>query len=482
MTKQASDLHPVEDISRSYMDIDSKEYDLEKACSMLTSLSIDGDENASYLYSIFLLTGTVITKDLIGALELMSRSADAGNKDAIRTLNEIKNSDGDIELLVRLKFKGLQRDKKACAELFDIYDNGKRCVKKDHAEAIRWYTVNAEKGDEKAQDTIGFMYLMGKGVPKDLKKADLWLMASARSGNADAMFHLADAYYKGTNGVKPSLKNALKWYEASAVAGHPEAQHDLAVISIMARRPNFKKAVELFTKAADQGEKDSIYQLGILYAYGEGVLRDPPKATELLIQACELGHSEAMFTYADMKFEGQVLEKNLAEAAKWFRKSADLCNATAEYCLACMYGNGSYFDKDDEKAAELFKNAAEAGEPNSQYALACFCFEGRVAPKDEEQAAMWFDVAAEQGHPAAKAFYGMMTITGVGTKADVNAGLRMIKEVAKTGFPDGLYYLGKLYLDGTYVKKNIPLAKKYLKQAVEKGDMDASLLFEQLSS
>lgn len=482
MAEQATDRYSAETISRLYMDVDSREYDLKKACSMFQELSVNGNSDANYLYSLFLFTGTVVNEDRAKAIELMSVSAASGNKDAIRTLNEIKNSEKDTDSLIRLKFKGIQCDTKACAELFDIYDNGMKYVKKDHAEAVRWYTVNADKGEAKAQNIIGFMYLMGKGIPKDCEKAKFWLMSSAELGNADAMFHLADAYYQGINGFKPDLKNALKWYEASAAAGHSEAQHDLAVICTTMRRPDFKKAATLFAKAADQGEKDSIYQLGILYAYGQGVPRDSHKATILLTQACELGHSQAMLDYANLKFEGEVLEQDLADAAKWFQKATDLHNATAEYCLACMYGNGSYFEKDDEKAAELFRDAAEAGEPNSQYAFACFCHEGRAIPKDEKQAAMWFNAAAEQGHPAAKAFYGMMTIAGAGIESDVKAGLDMIKEVAKAGFPDGQYYLGKLYFEGVHLKKNISLAKKYLKLAAKQGDPDATLLLEQLRS
>lgn len=351
MSEVTADRLSAESISLRFMDVGSREYDLRKACSMLEDLSSGGDVDASYLFSLFLYTGTILLEDRSAAMELMSVSAASGNEQAARTLAEIGDGGNEkIDALIMLKLKGEQRDTDACAKLFDIYDNGKKCVKKDHSEAVRWYTVNAEKGDASAQNKIGFMYLMGKGVPKDKDRAKYWLMSAAEAGNAEAMFHIADAYQRGINGVKQNPKEALRWYESAAAAGHSEAQHDLAVLYLSDRRPDFKKAATLFAKAADQGEMDSMYQLGMLYAYGQGVSRDPAKAIALLTEACEKGHSQAMLDYANMRFEGQALEKNLAEAAKWFSKASEQFNATAEYCLACMYGNGTYFEKDDERA------------------------------------------------------------------------------------------------------------------------------------
>lgn len=481
MSDMAAGRSPAEDIALRYMDVGSNEYNLKKACSMLEDLFSEGDADAGYLYSLFLYTGTVRIEDRSAAMEAMSVSAASGNERAARTIREIGGSDKETaDALIRLKLKGEQRDTDACRKLFDIYDNGKKCVKKDHAEAVRWYTVNAEKGDAQAQNTIGFMYLMGKGVPKDKDKAKYWLMSAAEAGNAEAMYHIADAYFRGINGVRQDPKEAMKWYELSAESGYPEAQHDLAVIYMSDRRPDFKRSAMLFAKAADQGEVDSIYQLGMLYAYGQGIKRDPDKAVMLLTEACDKGHSQAMFDYANMRFEGQVLEQDLSEAAKWFGKASEQYNATAQYCLACMYGNGTYFEKDDEKAAQLFTDAAEAGEPNSQYALACFCYEGRGVPKDEKRAEMWFCASAEQGHPAAKAFYGMMRVTRAEAEADAEEGLEMIKEVADSGYSDGQFYLGRILMEGKYAKKNIPLAKKYLKLAAKQGDPDASALLDQI--
>lgn len=51
---------------------------------------------------------------------------------------------------------------------------------------------------------------------------------------------------------------------------------------------DFSKAAILFQKACDGGEALGCYNLGLMYANGQGVRQDYFKATELYKKACDL--------------------------------------------------------------------------------------------------------------------------------------------------------------------------------------------------
>ncbi len=53
----------------------------------------------------------------------------------------------------------------------------------------------AEKGNAKAQFTLGLMYTLGQGVPQDYQKAVTWLRKAARQGNASAQSNLGLMYH-----------------------------------------------------------------------------------------------------------------------------------------------------------------------------------------------------------------------------------------------------------------------------------------------
>jgi hypothetical protein len=54
-----------------------------------------------------------------------------------------------------------------------------------------------------------------------------------------------------------------------------------------------KKAVEWYTKAAEQGNINAQYNLGLMYRDGEGVEQNLDKAVEWLQKAADASHPEA---------------------------------------------------------------------------------------------------------------------------------------------------------------------------------------------
>ena len=53
------------------------------------------------------------------------------------------------------------------------------------------------------------------------------------------------------------------------------------------------KAVEWYTKAAEQGDKDAQYALALCYQNGTGIAKDEAQAKDWLTKAVEQGHEPA---------------------------------------------------------------------------------------------------------------------------------------------------------------------------------------------
>ena len=468
---------------RGLMDAGSADRDLNKAFETARS-NAGSDPESAYLYGLLLYTGNGTERDRKGALEAFNTASEGGFGPATIVKDEIgRNSEAVQDALMDLRFRAECADDKACKEIFSLYDTGKNPdgsradVRKDHAEAIRLYMPCADKGDKDAQNTIGFMYLMGKGVPKDHELALKLLKASAEAGCAKAAYRLGYMYDTGQGDSEQDLDEAVVWYRRGADLGDPEAQYQLAGILSMkdSKYYNVTKSNEYLTKAAEQGQIEAAHQLGLMYAYGSnGVRRNVDKAKKFLIKSCEGGYDQAMVDYANMCFEGQVLPQDLETAAKWFQAAAAHFNGIAQYALGCMYGNGYYYKQDNEEAAKWFEEAAEGGEPNAQYAIGCFYYEGRGVAKDLKKAVAWFQESADQGHPGAMSFMAMFLINGHGIEQDVKGGLEMLNKVAESGYPEAQYYLGRIYAEGEYVKQDLSIAKKLLTKAANQGDPDAA--------
>ena len=55
-------------------------------------------------------------------------------------------------------------------------------VPQDYQEAVKWYRLAAEQGDDGSQFNLGSMYLKGEGVPQDLVQAHKWINLAASQG------------------------------------------------------------------------------------------------------------------------------------------------------------------------------------------------------------------------------------------------------------------------------------------------------------
>ena len=196
----------------------------------------------------------------------------------------------------------------------------------------------------------------GKGSEFDLKKAFSIFEDLSKQNHIDGEICYSCCFQKGYGCIKNEEKGNVI-LEYCALKGSARAQRRLG--GCYYDKKNYQKAVEWYTKAAEQGNASSQYSLGICYYKGYGVEKDYQKAVEWWTKAAEQGNASAQNNLGICYYNGYGVEKDYQKAVEWYTKAAEQENASAQYSLGYCYKNGKGVKQDYSKALELYTKAAE---------------------------------------------------------------------------------------------------------------------------
>ena len=85
-----------------------------------------------------------------------------------------------------LRERAEKGDPEAQFNLAKNYEAGRGGLKKDYAEAQRWYLRAADQGDPFAQASLALLFRFGKGVAQDYVEAYKWFyLAASRTTGSD---------------------------------------------------------------------------------------------------------------------------------------------------------------------------------------------------------------------------------------------------------------------------------------------------------
>lgn len=121
------------------------------------------------------------------------------------------------------------------------------------------------------------------------------LIELAEDSDLDAMNNLAKGFLFGYGDLQKDENEAIEWFKIAVEGGHTEAAHHLG--DCCHQRDDFDTAKRWYEQAAAAGCGISAYQLGRMYAYGEGVRQNPKLALRWLSRAEELGEGDANQNY-----------------------------------------------------------------------------------------------------------------------------------------------------------------------------------------
>jgi TPR repeat protein len=332
-----------------------------------------------------------------------------------------------------------------------MYHTGKD-LRKDDAEAVRWWRRAAEQGNVYAQTNLGDVYHYGQGVAQNEAEAILWYQKAAEQGFAPAKAALERMYANGTP-VRAQQQTGQICSTASADGRTLAEGSEIANIIKQAESGDAKAqsilgheydgavgvandetaAICWWRKAAAQGDKSAQDALIVMFQYGRGGVTEHEAEAAHWESDAVRGNAEAQYmlgnTYAKV-------DKNEAEAVRWYRKSAEQGYAAAQFVIAEAYDDGRGVAKDEVEAVRWYRKAAEQGDMRAQTNLGYAYANGEGIAKDGTEAVRWYRKAAENGYFMAQYNLGLAYHHGEGAAKDEAAALRWLCAAGDQGYND----------------------------------------------
>lgn len=193
--------------------------------------------------------------------------------------------------------------------------------------------------------------------------------------DAEQQYQMGGRYFRG-DGVEQDYQKAMQWYSKAAEQNHLKAQSNIGALYYhgLGVKQDYQKAFEWSLKAANGGFVGAQFAVGRMYDLGRGVRQDYKKAFEWYLKVGSQTHyelalgtdyAEAQFNLGTMYAKGQGVKQNDKEAVKWYLKSAEQGYANAQYNLGSMYFYGRGVKKDHKQALTLLIKAADQGLPEA---------------------------------------------------------------------------------------------------------------------
>lgn len=455
------------------------------------------------------------------AFPLIKQAAENGNPRAMYILSDYLDNGYET-----VKINKNERDNwlvkaKDFNEPISTYAYSSNCCKDNSAEATLSKVFNeikslAESDDIIAQTILGEMYYYGIGIEKNADKAEDILIKAAEKGNANAKLILGRLYYNvkensdkaveyyrkaaeqgiaigqalfgfmyfNGEGVSKDYKKAIELLEKSAEQDCGYALYNLAVVfrdGLAEQTPDISKAIALFKKTGEQGYSKGYLELGKLYSDGESIPKDEAKAADYYKKASELGNVNADFSLGKMYVLGNGVKQNFEEADKHFELYAD--RSWDCFRIGEIYEKA---DKSYEKALKWYTKAAEYDEPDTDALIALGRIEDTIN-YDYYEAVKWYQKAVNQ---KAKSAYEIGYLYDEGEKVpqDYSKAVEWYRKGVELEDADSYKALGNMYYYGNGVEcdkekanelctRSIELFTKIYEEtkiAVEKGEKEES--------
>ena len=113
--------------------------------------------------------------------------------------------------------------------------------------------------------------------------------------------------------------------------------------------------------AAERGDVQAFFNLGLCFHRGYGVRRNGKKALEWYAKAADGGIARAWSNSANIYLYGQDVEKDVSKGLEFLRKAFDANDPYAVWSFGVFYFDGEFFEKNETRGVELLKRAAAFG-------------------------------------------------------------------------------------------------------------------------
>ena len=260
---------------------------------------------------------------------------------------QLKNTDLAMRYFLKSAEKGYLPAVQVMAKYSLMHD-------KNPEQALRWFKQAATEGDVNAQLYLAAAYLYGVGVNKNVDTATHYYIDAAKNGNPLAQYALAESFIDSRHSANNKL--GLIWLSKSVASGNPKALTKLGGIYISGKlvskdiakgndllnqavaqnytpamlvlgntaleEEDYKKALEWYTKAANQHDPDAYLALAHAYLQEKSPIKDPQAGFMWTLKAAQAGQSSGKKELGNLYQRGYGVAANQELAEEWLNQAA----------------------------------------------------------------------------------------------------------------------------------------------------------------
>lgn len=286
---------------------------------------------------------------------------------------------------------------------------------------------------------------------------------------ADEQFRVGMAYQHGQFMLPQDNKKALEYYRKAAERGHAVAQLFMVMGMMQYHDDHNEEVMKWLHKAAEQGEKQALYNLAISYHRGDiGGAANIERSTSLFNAAAEKGYGAACARYALLFFNGEDgIKKNIPIAKFWALEAYGYGDEEDGQLLKQIVNEDDLVDG-QINTTKIYNEAAEAGE-----AHALFKIGNAYIDKDINKAVEYWQKASDMGSNYAKCNLARYFRQ---EKKDYHKANALFEEAALNGIEEAQQALAESYYYGFGVEKDVAKAWEWNEKALNLGYTPARYL------
>ena len=228
--------------------------------------------------------------------------------------------------------------------------------------------------------------------------------------------------------------------------------------------------------SASSGEAGAVsekLQEGLNYWYGiNGVEFDMEKARDAFLEAANGGEADGWYWLGVLRMHDIDAER-WAQVMSYFEKAADEGSTLGLCGQALLADTGFGIQKDQEKAIELYQQAADAGDEYACVNLAYKYARGKGVEADPEKAMEMLEQAAQSDDflvsNSALMEIGTLYRDGLGVFTDADKAIEYFQKASDNGFAQASHRLANMYLTGDGVDADEAKAKEYYEKEAAGG-------------
>lgn len=269
-------------------------HQMKQAYDIYLQFAQKGDKQAQLKLAFMLEHGLGVVANMTGAQQWYTASAEQGEPMAQYCLGRLYqlgviDKQPNYPLAKQWYKKAQDRYAPAAIALGFLYDT----VDDKYQQAQQAYQLAATMNDAVGQFDTGLLYEYGKGQAVDVSKASQLYLSAAQRGHAQAMVQLAGLYLKDSSHDKQA--QAVAWYKKAAELGNRDALYQLGVLSEtgVGMSVDYSKALQYYQEARQKGHAKAVLALAKIYETGLGVPKDPEQSKQLLLEAQKNGSIQA---------------------------------------------------------------------------------------------------------------------------------------------------------------------------------------------